>query len=721
VTAPEPTGPLRLSVIVPVHNGAGSLGLLLASLLGQLDARCELICVDDGSTDTTAPLLDGYPDIRRVTHEVRRGAGAARNSGAAVARGAALLFIDADTRATDPGLLDRVHAYLAAYPDCAAFSGAYLDDNPPGSRFSRYLDRYERSLRPRGDGVVRGSLSGALCVVRRDAFDRLGGFDPSPRAALEDVDLGCRLHAAGHQVRFTDALRVAHRQPALGHYLRELVPRTRHYLHLLRHHRAFNEVMGGGSEGAGRALAALLLLTLPAAAVPALAWLPLPPLAGLLWVKRALWRELREGEGAVHPAWGLCYYLATTLPLLAGGLLGVGDALAAAARRLRADAAVLLAYLRSLLSRAAPGYLILFLTHRCNAHCGHCFDTPQRAAIGQQDELDTARIRRLARRLGPVGHLSLTGGEPLLRDDLAEIVATLYHDGGVRSFSLSTNGSLPERTERTVAAMLRAAPAARLIVTLSFDGLGAEHDRLRGVPGLYQRAVATGHRLARLRQWHPQLKLHACATLFERNQASIEQTLDHLGRCGFDQVELNLMRGTPADPGFRTVAAPVYERARQRVNAANGRSRAGFGLAWLFRRLDRAMFGVVARHAEPWPCGSCVAGRKLAVIQANGDVLPCEMLRDVQPRRAAEFDRFVMGNLAAFDDDLGALLRSPRARRLTRMIRETRCRCSFECAIFATMAYRPWRLWRLFLPGARGAAGVADDAAGARAARLPEG
>jgi len=713
---------LRLGVVIPAHDAAATLEPLIASLRAQVGPDDEVICVDDASNDGTAAVLDRHPWVRRYRHDRCRGAGAARNSGARRVAGEVLLFLDADTYVTDPGLLEACRAYFADHPDCAAVSGAYHDANPPGTPFTRYLDVYEADLRPRAvDMRVRGSLGGALCLVRREAFEAVGGFDESPRAALEDVDLGCRFQRAGYQVRFSTRLRVAHRQPGARAYLGQLRPRTRHYLHLLRQYGVFNEVMGGASEGAGRLGSALLWLSLPLLAVPGFAWLPLLPLAGVLLIKRQLWVTLVRQHGGGTALSGFAWYQAATLPMLAGGAQAVWDLVRWRGRGLRSDTAVSLSYLRSLLRPGAPGYLIFFLTHRCNAHCVHCFDTPQRETIGRDRELDIGQIRDVASRLGPVGHLSLTGGEPLLRDDLAEIVATLYRDGGVRSFSLSTNGSLPERTERTVAAMLRAAPAARLIVTLSFDGLGAEHDRLRGVPGLYRRAVATGHRLARLRQWHPQLKLHACATLFERNQASIERTLDHLGRCGFDQVELNLMRGTPADPGLRTVPAPVYDRARQRVNAANGRRRAGFGLAWLFRRLDRAMFRVVARHAEPWPCGSCVAGRKLAVIQANGDVLPCEMLRDVQPRRAAEFDRFVMGNLAAFDHDLGALLRSPRARRLTRMIRETRCRCSFECAIFATMAYRPWRLWRLFLPGARGAAGVADDAAGARAARLPEG
>jgi len=465
--------------------------------------------------------------------------------------------------------------------------------------------------------------------------------------------------------------------------------------------------MGGGGEGSGRALAALLLLALPLVAVPPLAWIPLAALGGVLVVKRRLWSGLRRRYGAPFLLYGLGCYLVSTLPMLAGGVQAAWDIVVNTSRAVRSDLAVCARYLRSLLSRRSPGYLILFLTHRCNAHCGHCFDTPQRLAVTQEQELDSDRIRRLARRLGPVGHLSLTGGEPLLRDDLPEIVDTLYRDGGVRSFSLSTNGSLPARTERAVASALESAPSARFIVTLSFDGIGDDHDRLRGVPGLYDRARETARRLRRLRQWHPQLRVHACATLFDRNEASFDRLVRQLSGEGFDQVEINRLRGTPADPGSGPATADAYAEARRRVR--DGERSVVPGLAWLFRRLDRMMYGIVADAESAWPIGPCVAGRKLAVIHADGTILPCEMLRDVRADLADEFDGFTLGNLGEVDDDLGRLLDGERATRVRRMIRETDCHCTFECGIFATMVYRPWRLVRLLRRGP----GNDDHAAGA--------
>jgi hypothetical protein len=87
-----------------------------------------------------------------------------------------------------------------------------------------------------------------------------------------------------------------------------------------------------------------------------------------------------------------------------------------------------------------------------------------------------------------------------------------------------------------------------------------------------------------------------------------------------------------------------------------------------------------------------LAGKRLVVIHANGEVLPCEMLRSHRPDGAQLYGNFALGRLQDFDDALPPLLAAAQARRITDYIRDSECRCSFECAIFATMAYRPWRL-----------------------------
>ena len=124
--------PMALSVIIPVYNAAPYLAGRLESIRKQLTSNSEIICIDDGSTDGSAAILDDYArrDSRiRVLHHARRGAGAARNAGLAVARGDWLWFADADDRIDGGAILPALHEAAASEnpPDVILFNADELD------------------------------------------------------------------------------------------------------------------------------------------------------------------------------------------------------------------------------------------------------------------------------------------------------------------------------------------------------------------------------------------------------------------------------------------------------------------------------------------------------------------------------------------------------------------------------------------------------------------
>lgn len=701
---------MTLSIVIPAHNAASHLDALIDSLLPQCEPGDELIVVDDASADATQMLLATYPRVLVLRHATNRGVGAARNSGAASAKGDLLVFLDADTISA-PDLLAAIRAFFGDHPDVAAASGVYAECNGGTDSFSRYLDLVESAMRsPALDRPAPGTLSGSLCAIRREVFVASGGFAEDRRFALEDIELGLRLTRAGHAHWLIGDWRVMHRQPCARNYLCELVPRTRHYLALLRQFRDFNEVMGGKAEGWGRLCYALALFGLAGLALfpgTTAAGMAVTVLATAARMNRA-WLVLtlrREGWGFLPVA--LAWHAATTAAICLGGLLGAFDGIKYRLWRYGIDVAVVLAYLRSLIWPGAGGYLIQFLTHRCPARCGHCFDHPQRKVADAQQELDTARIARIARSAPPLGHVSLTGGEPLLRDDLPEILVA-WHAAGVRSISLSTSGAYPNRLIDTLQRALPLMPWLRLIVTLSVDAQGARHDTLRGLSGLFRHVECCLSRLQTLRTTWPQLRVHACLTLSANNAADAETTLEWLARWNFDQIELNALRGATADPACRRASPAAYDRLRTHLAKLNAIST---GLSALFARLDAAMFDIVRRWHEPWPCGGCLAGRRLAVVLADGTVLPCEMLQTIRAADAPAYGNFVLGRLNEHGDDLARLLNSDKVRLIRAYIKEKECRCSFECAIFATLAYRPWRVPALWLGKSSGKHQVAEQVA----------
>ena len=100
-----------ISIIVPIYNVREYLPRCVESVLANDTRDCELILVDDGSTDGSAQLCDQYakehPELIRVIHQANAGPGAARNTGIAAARGEWFLFADSDDRLA-PQALERL-------------------------------------------------------------------------------------------------------------------------------------------------------------------------------------------------------------------------------------------------------------------------------------------------------------------------------------------------------------------------------------------------------------------------------------------------------------------------------------------------------------------------------------------------------------------------------------------------------------------------------------
>jgi glycosyltransferase involved in cell wall biosynthesis len=187
-----------LSVIVPVRDGAEFLPRCLAALRASRNARWpwELIVVDDASRDGSAAIAEALADrVVRLTTPVRPAA--ARNHGAAAARGRILVFVDADV-CVHPAALEQMHDFLSDRPDISAVFGAY-DVTPAAPGFvSQYRNLLHHYVHHREAGETATFWTG-LGAIRREAFERVGRFDERQQS-LEDVELGYRLCAEGYRI-----------------------------------------------------------------------------------------------------------------------------------------------------------------------------------------------------------------------------------------------------------------------------------------------------------------------------------------------------------------------------------------------------------------------------------------------------------------------------------------------------------------------------------------
>ncbi len=211
----------RASIVIPVYNHCeATLACLRALAAHPPAAACEVIVVDDGSSDDTAAWMPQVEGLRYHQRAANGGFIAACNDGASLARGEYLVFLNNDT-IPQPGWLDALLATFAAHPGTgmAVAQLLYPDGRlqeaggvvfADGSAWS--YGRFESADDPRYAYVRDCDYgSGAALALPRGLFVQAGGFDtPYAPAYYEDTDLAFAVRALGHSVRYQPAARVVH-------------------------------------------------------------------------------------------------------------------------------------------------------------------------------------------------------------------------------------------------------------------------------------------------------------------------------------------------------------------------------------------------------------------------------------------------------------------------------------------------------------------------------
>jgi glycosyltransferase involved in cell wall biosynthesis len=142
-------------VVIPAYNAAAFLGEAILSVVSQQGPSCELIVVNDGSTDATAEVAAGFPEVRLVNRS-NGGIGAARNTGLREATAPLVAFLDADDVWPDGRLAALAEAMT---PDCDAVFGQAV-------QFGE--GREETAPQP--------ALLASTMLIRREACERVGEF-----------------------------------------------------------------------------------------------------------------------------------------------------------------------------------------------------------------------------------------------------------------------------------------------------------------------------------------------------------------------------------------------------------------------------------------------------------------------------------------------------------------------------------------------------------------
>jgi MoaA/NifB/PqqE/SkfB family radical SAM enzyme len=358
--------------------------------------------------------------------------------------------------------------------------------------------------------------------------------------------------------------------------------------------------------------------------------------------------------------------------------------------RLAADCAGAALALRGLRPAPAPINVTFSVTNRCQSRCRTCNiwnlyrDEPEKA----QTELTLPEIERVFRSMPPTFFFNVSGGEPFLRDDLPQIVELAAIHLRPAVVHVPTNGLAVEKVLRGTVAILeslrRVAPGTTLTLKPSLDGLGPDHDELRGVPGNFDRVRELLAALVPLRARHPELHVGLGTVVSAFNAERLQEIAGFVEAIDVDSY-ISEVAGVRSEMfntrGGITPDADRYERAMvgfRRSTLALLRERRGLARLTLAFRLQYYELAVriLRERRQVVPCH---AGLTNVHLSAYGDVWPCCV-------RGYEGS---FGNLRDHGHDFGAIWRSTRAGEVRASIRQGHCACPLANQAYANLLLSP--------------------------------
>ena len=511
-----------ISIIIPVYNRLDYITRCLKSIHSQSFTNYETIVIDDNSAEDLKEiesLCDKY--IRNV---VSLGPAYSRNLGALNSSGKILLFMDSDTT-----LLSGTLEKLPGIFEIDSFIGAVGGSGPPdhfgkdvkyvsGMSYNRFgqshITRYDTPKEERPFKFYDcHHLESAFLAVRRDIFERIGGFDPYFFYMGEDRDLCLRIKDAGYRVVVSLETRAIHYRTSTDNHFKDS---NGVYDWMYLQKRFIQVAIKRNGFWGG-------ILWLYGNRRKALNRYFFPSMAKQFKLCNQLTAR-RETNFLESSQIDKFYFAKTTENLQKHRPFSISFPL------------------------PTPRNIVLFITSQCNAHCEHCF-LPVESKVAQRN-ISKESIRKIFLSLNQPASVSLTGGEPFLRNDLMSIVDESMNLRSIRSVNILSNGSMPKEIER-ICKKISKNHRKPLFLQLSLDGLASTHDNLRKIPDGFDKVIDACERAKNIQQKTSNFSYIVSITVMRQNISEINELIDYLQERGYPS-KITLVRGN----SFSTFRVP---------------------------------------------------------------------------------------------------------------------------------------------------------------------
>ena len=338
--------------------------------------------------------------------------------------------------------------------------------------------------------------------------------------------------------------------------------------------------------------------------------------------------------------------------------------------------------LKVILRNGNPIQIVNFITARCNLRCNHCFykDTLDSPDPG---EINLSIINEYTKNFGSVLWYALGGGEPFIRSDLYKLYEIVETNCRPKVFTIPTNGWYTERIFLSTLRMLQFSKGKRpIIIQFSIDGNEETNNQIRGKKS-YERSIKSLEFLKSLQSIYKKLHFSIITVVTNENRHLYPKLIDELVKFETNQININLFRyGFLNHPPIPAETIEKYKEAVERYESFIKRKKLkrysflGAKLMRLKEALQKDLIYEVAKNNKF--VTPCTAGTLSYVIWEDGRVNPCEILPDT------------IGNINNPEFPKG-IFHSKKAKNLRKKIYETKCKCTYECAM-STNTFFSWNM-----------------------------
>lgn len=335
-----------------------------------------------------------------------------------------------------------------------------------------------------------------------------------------------------------------------------------------------------------------------------------------------------------------------------------------------------------------PQYLILYITNDCWMKCNHCFYNEEfRGSNNIKNEtLTYSEIKKISESMNKILYLSITGGEPFLREDLGEIIKLFTSVKKISRYQIPTSGYKPSLIIEKTENILRENPGIPFRVHISLEGNEEIHEKIRAKKGSYKNAINTIIGLNELKKKYPYFDTGVVTTVSNYNQHILEEINSIVeGVHPNGEWCINLVRGKPKDCNIQNVDLENYKKVHniidRRIRNGTYKGYEGhFSAKWLTAKNAARRKIIYKIIGNEYKGGGCSAGSLGGVVYPDGSVFACELLKES------------FGNLKDFNYNFPLLWNSKKADEIRNLIQDNNCLCTQECNLSTNFLIQP-RTW----------------------------